>query len=101
MIALLVAGLLLFGAGAVFWQLRAIRRGETAPAAGVAEAFDRRDVDAAAKARPVSETRPGTDFAELDALELLYSIPAHDPELAAGRARLQQAIDDDIKGDQP
>lgn len=94
MIALVAAGLLLFGAVAVFWQLRAIRRNETA-AMGVAEAFDRRDPATHPAERRPEEARPGTDLAQQDALELLFSLPALDPELTAGRARLQQAIDDD------
>lgn len=43
----------------------------------------------------------GREVEDADQLELLWLVPAFDPELAAGRARLQQAIDDDIKGDQP
>ena len=45
-----------------------------------------------------ADTRPGTDAAALDWLELTYNMPDFD----AGAARLQAAIDDqhDTKGDQ-
>lgn len=91
---LIIAAVLAFSVPAAYWQIgRARRAGDAERARAIEEGSIRGSF--APAARPVSETRPGTDLAEQDALELLYSIPAHDPELGAGRARLEQAIDDD------
>jgi hypothetical protein len=95
---LIIAAVLAFSGTAAYYQIRRAQGlcgDESAIEAGrISGSF-------APAARPASEVRPGTDLAAQDALELLYSIPAHDPESTAGRARLQQAIDDDTnQGDQ-
>ncbi|MGW0837099.1 hypothetical protein [Streptomyces prunicolor] len=97
--ALTVVAVLAFSGTAAYYQ---IRRAQTLCENERAQVIGTGRISGsfAPATRPASETRPGTDFAEQDALELLYSLPDYD-ELAAGRDRLWQAIhDDQAKGEQ-
>jgi hypothetical protein len=91
---LIIAAVLAFSGTAAYYQIRRAHnlcedeRARAIEAGRISGSF-------APAARPASETRPGTDLAAQDALELLFGLPVFDPELTAGRARMQQAIDDD------
>ncbi|MFG2372605.1 hypothetical protein ACGFY9_14140 [Streptomyces sp. NPDC048504] len=97
----IVAALLAFSLAAACWQIRRANNICEEERARVLEE-GRISGSFAPAARAASETRPGTDLAEQDDLELLYSIPSYGLGFEVGRARLQQAINDDRtnQGDQ-
>jgi hypothetical protein len=89
----LFAGILVASIPVVVWQIRRAARSDAEP--GPAPAAPR-------STGPVIDTRPGTNVAAQDACELLWSLPAYDPDsddLAAGLDRLRAAIDEQ-KGEQ-
>lgn len=95
-----LAVLLGFSFAALCWQVRRARRAESVRDRIIRESNVRPEPDV----RDASETKPGTDVAVQDALELIYSLdaydPADDPELNARLERLRQAIrDEQNKGD--
>jgi len=96
---LIIVAVLAFSGTAAYYQIRRARNLCEDEHARAIET-DRISGSFAPAARPASETRPGTDLAEQDDLELLYSIPAHNPDLDARLDRLRQAVrDEQQKGD--
>ena len=95
---LIIVAVLAFSGTAAYYQ---IRRAQALCGDGSAIEAGRISGSFAPATRPASETRPGTDLAEQDDLELLYSIPAHNPDVDARLDRLRQAVrDEQQKGDQ-
>lgn len=100
--ALIIAGVLAVGVPAVWWQIRAAEREESARDRFIRE-------HCRPSVLPVAcapDNKAGINLADADECALTYSLPAYDPasdpQWAAGRARLLAAIRDEQnnKGDQ-
>lgn len=99
--ALIIAGVVAVGVPAVWWQIRAVEREES-----------RKDRFIREHCRPpvlrvpcAPDNEAGINLGDADDCALAYSLPAFDPgadpQWAAGRARLADAVNDrNQKGDQ-
>lgn len=101
--ALIVTGVLAVGVPALWWQIRAAARREESRR----DRFIREHCwPSALRVACAPDNEAGINLADADECALTYSLPAYDPasdpQWAAGRARLFDAIHDrhDQKGDQ-
>jgi hypothetical protein len=92
--ALIVAGVLAIGVPALWWQIRAAAREESRKARFIREHC----WPSAGRVACAPDNEAGINLADADECALTYSLPAYDPatdpQWAAGRARLLDAVRD-------
>jgi hypothetical protein len=92
---LTIAAVLTLSAIGLRWQ---IRRARAADACNTARDRIIREANVrVGLTPPAADNWPGVNVADQDACELIWSMPEHDPELAAGCDRLWDAIDEHRK----